>query len=466
MKFLNVEIPVKNLPELDEGFIPLGLFFQSYEQGATKPLCIAVERSGGQVGTWETKIYGTPEMKEADAYYVDRLVKFLLWSWGGFKVLICGDDTVAQSVKNAYRVGGSREFDKGFMEQVYETEFVVESLPYGEKPVAVQRAESIGRHTNGGRIGFDAGGSDRKVSAVIDGEPVYSEEVVWFPKTISNPDYHYQGILAAFHTAAAKILEKGGHVDGIGISSAGVYIDNKCMVASLFLKVGKEDFEHKVKNIYTRAAKALSDTLGYDIPVVVANDGDVSALAGAMGLGENGIMGIAMGTSEAVGYVDADGNICGWLNELAFAPVDCQPGAMEDEWSGDIGCGVKYFSQDSVIKLAPRAGIELTGASPAEKLKEVQALMAADDARAKKVYESIGVYLGHTLALYAKFYDIRHVQMMGRVMSGKGGDIVMEVASRVMDEEYPDVAFRPEAPDEKTRRVGQSAAAASLPEVK
>ena len=466
MKFLNVDIPVKNLPELDQGFVPLGLFFKEYSKNATKPLCIAVERSGGQVGVYETRIYGTPEMKAADDYYVDRLVKFLLWSWGGFKVSICGDDAVAETIRAAYSENGSRAFDKGFMEQVYETEFVVESLPYEQKPTAVQRAESIGRHTNGGRIGFDAGGSDRKVSAVIDGEPIYSEEVVWFPKTISNPDYHYQGILAAFHTAAAKILEKGGHVDGIGISSAGVYIDNKCMVASLFLKVGKEDFDKKVKNIYTRAAKELSNTLGYDIPVVVANDGDVSALAGAMGLGENGIMGIAMGTSEAVGYVDGDGNICGWLNELAFAPVDGQPDAMEDEWSGDIGCGVKYFSQDSVIKLAPRAGIELKGESPAEKLKEVQALMAENDPRAVKVYESIGVYLGHTLALYAMFYDIRHVQMMGRVMSGKGGDIIMDVASRVMDEEYPEVTFRPEAPDEKTRRVGQSAAAASLPEVK
>lgn len=466
MKFLNVDIPVKNLPELDQGFVPLGLFFKEYSKNAAKPLCIAVERSGGQVGVYETRIYGTPEMKAADDYYVDRLVKFLLWSWGGFKVSICGDDAVAETIRAAYSENGSRAFDKGFMEQVYETEFVVESLPYDQKPTAVQRAESIGRHTNGGRIGFDAGGSDRKVSAVIDGEPIYSEEVVWFPKTISNPDYHYQGILAAFHTAAAKILEKGGHVDGIGISSAGVYIDNKCMVASLFLKVGKEDFDKKVKNIYTRAAKELSNTLGYDIPVVVANDGDVSALAGAMGLGENGIMGIAMGTSEAVGYVDGDGNICGWLNELAFAPVDGQPDAMEDEWSGDIGCGVKYFSQDSVIKLAPRAGIELKGESPAEKLKEVQALMAENDPRAVKVYESIGVYLGHTLALYAMFYDIRHVQMMGRVMSGKGGDIIMDVASRVMDEEYPEVTFRPEAPDEKTRRVGQSAAAASLPEVK
>ena len=466
MKFLNVDIPVKNIPELDEGFVPLSLFFREHQKGAEKPLCIAVERSGGQIGTYETKIHGTPEMREADAYYVDRLVKFLLWSWGGFKVMICGDDDMAAVIREAYSENGSRAFDKGFMERVYETEFVVEALPYDKKPAAFQRAESVGRHTNGGRIGFDAGGSDRKVSAVIDGEAVYSEEVVWFPKTISNPDYHFEGIMAALSTAAAKIMEHGGRVEGIGVSSAGVYIDNKCMVASLFLKVSDEDFDKKVKNIYLRAAEQLSNQLGYEIPVVVANDGDVSALAGAMGLGENGIMGIAMGTSEAVGYVDLDGNICGWLNELAFAPVDGQPDAMEDEWSGDIGCGVKYFSQDGVIKLAPRAGIELKGASPAEKLKEVQALMAEGDERAVKVYESIGVYLAHTLALYAMFYNIRHVQMMGRVMSGKGGDIILETATRVMDEEYPELAFRPEAPDEKTRRVGQSAAAATLPEIR
>lgn len=467
MKFLNVEIPVKNLPELDQGFVPLGLFFKHYEKNAQKPLCIAVERSGGQIGTWECKVYGTPEMAEADAYYVDRLVKFLLWSWGGFKVYVCGDDTLAEGVKKAYSQGGSRQFDKEFMEGVYERAFEVAALPYDQKPAAFQKAESVGRHTSGARIGFDAGGSDRKVSAVIDGETIYSEEVVWYPKVNTDPDYHYLGILAAMETAAAKILEKGRKVDGIGVSSAGVYIDNKCMVASLFLKVGKEDFEKKVKNIYTRAAEDLSRILGYEIPVVVANDGDVSALAGAMGLGENGIMGIAMGTSEAVGYVDAEGNICGWLNELAFAPVDGQPGAMEDEWSGDIGCGVKYFSQDGVIKLAPRAGIELNEAdAPAQKLKVVQGLMAEGDERAVKVYESIGVYLGHTMGLYAQFYDIRHVQMMGRVMSGKGGDIILETAARVMDEEYPEVPFRPEAPDEMTRRVGQSAAAASLPEVK
>ena len=388
----------------------------------------------------------------------ERMVKSMLWVYGGFRVTIAGSKAVYEGVKEQYREGGERAFDANFMAHVYEHAFeVCYAATPAEAPQRKDASAPIGRHLDGCRIGFDAGGSDRKVSAVINGESVYSEEVVWFPKTQSDPSYHFDGIVSAMKTAASKMPR----VDAIGVSSAGVYINNHTMSASLFLKVSPEDYEKYVKDIYIRAAKEIGD-----VPLTVCNDGDVTALAGAMSLGEDGILGIAMGTSEAGGYVDMKGNITGWLNELAFVPCDLAPDAMVDEWSGDIGCGVKYFSQDGVIKLAPRAGIELTGASPAEKLKEVQALMAADDARAKAVYESIGVYLGHTLGLYAMFYDIRHVQMMGRVMSGKGGDIIMETASRVMDEEYPDVAFRPEAPDEKTRRVGQSAAAASLPELK
>ena len=234
------------------------------------------------------------------------------------------------------------------------------------------------------------------------------------------------------------------------------------MVASLFIKVPRDEFDKKVKDIYLRAAKEIGD-----VPVQVANDGDVTALAGAMSLEENRILGIAMGTSEAVGYVDAAGNITGWLNELAFAPVDLQEDAMVDEWSGDKGCGVKYFSQDSVIKLAPRAGIALAESlSPAEKLKVVQGEMNNGNEKAKDIYRSIGVYLGHALAYYAAYYDIGHVLLLGRVMSGEGGDIIIAEANRVLKDEYPDAAgMELHLPDEKIRRVGQSVAAASLPEI-
>ena len=456
MNCYGIELSPRRLPPLDPDYTPLYLFNRAFLREAHKPLGIAVERSGGQIAVYETKIHGTPEFAQADRYYVDRLVKTLLWMKGGFKVYIRGDEEIFQALKSAYAPGGVRAFDAEFMSGVYERPFQVVSCQV--LPQEKSLPQAIGRHLDGCRIGFDAGGSDRKVSAVIDGESVFSEEVVWFPKTAEDPDYHFQGIVEAMKSAAAHMPR----VDAIGVSSAGIYIDNRAMVASLFLKVPKDLFQEKVKDIYIRAAKEIGD-----VPLAVANDGDVTALAGAMSLEDNNVLGIAMGTSEAVGYVDDQGNITGWLNELAFVPVDASPSAMADEWSGDIGCGVKYFSQDAVIKLAPVAGIQLDEAlSPAEKLKVVQGLMEEGDPRAASIYQSIGVYLAHALALYYDFYHYKHVLLLGRVMSGKGGDLLLSTCKEVLAEEYPEIAaaIRPSLPDEKFRRVGQSVAAASLPE--
>ena len=460
MKLYGLDIPVKNAPVLDTGYVPMAAFCRAFDKSAAggKDIAVAVECNQGQMAVRHFRIHGTPEMAEADRVYVDRTVKMLLWAYGGYKVFICGDDGMARVIKDAYQPGGSREFDADFMSRVYEKPFEVVALPLDKTPAEKTLAQSVGRHLDGCRIGFDAGGSDRKVSAVVDGVPVYSEEVVWFPKTNADPDYHFEGILSAFRTAASKMPR----VDAIGVSSAGIYVDNRAMVASLFLKVPRDLFDQKVKDIYIRAAKELGD-----IPLEVANDGDVTALAGAMSLEENRVLGIAMGTSEAAGYVDTDGNITGWLNELAFAPVDLQDDAMVDEWSGDKGCGVKYFSQDSVIKLAPRAGIALDESlSPAEKLKVVQKEMEEGRESARDIYRSIGVYLGHALAYYAMYYSIAHVLLLGRVMSGEGGDLVIAEARRVLDEEYPEyAAMELHLPDEKIRRVGQSVAAASLPQI-
>ena len=456
MNCYGIELSPRRLPPLDPDYTPLYLFNRAFLREAHKPLGIAVERSGGQIAVYETKIHGTPEFAQADRYYVDRLVKTLLWMKGGFKVYIRGNEEIFQALKSAYAPGGARAFDAEFMSGVYERPFQVVSCQV--LPQEKSLPQAIGRHLDGCRIGFDAGGSDRKVSAVIDGESVFSEEVVWFPKTAEDPDYHFQGIVEAMKSAAAHMPR----VDAIGVSSAGIYIDNRAMVASLFLKVPKDLFQEKVKDIYIRAAKEIGD-----VPLAVANDGDVTALAGAMSLEDNNVLGIAMGTSEAVGYVDDQGNITGWLNELAFVPVDASPSAMADEWSGDIGCGVKYFSQDAVIKLAPAAGIQLDEAlSPAEKLKVVQGLMEEGDPRAASIYQSIGVYLAHALALYYDFYHYKHVLLLGRVMSGKGGDLLLSTCKEVLAEEYPEIAaaIRPSLPDEKFRRVGQSVAAASLPE--
>ncbi len=451
--------------KLDPKFQPLSLVVREMRE-ATKEngqdIIIAVERNKGYTTTYKTRIFADGTGHDEENFrFVERIAKSLLWVAGGYKVIIAGSETVAARIKEAFSHGGLRDFDVKFMEKVYEESFEVISCSLAEAPEDKSAAAPIGRHLDGCRIGFDAGGSDRKVSAVIDGESVYSEEVVWFPKLNSDPDYHYQGILDAMKTAASKMPR----VDAIGVSSAGVYVNNRIMAASLFLKVNEEDFDKKVKNMYLDVAKEI----GEGIPVEVANDGDVTALAGAMDLNDDSVLGIAMGTSEAGGYVDPQGNITGWLNELAFVPVDFCEEAMVDEWSGDYGCGVKYFSQDGVIKVAPWAGIELDESlSPAEKLKVVQGLMEKGDERAADIYDTIGAYFGYAIAYYAEFYDIKHVLIMGRVTSGQGGQILLERAQEVLDVEFPELAgkIKLHIPDEKSRRVGQSVAAASLPEIK
>ena len=459
MQYLGVNFNIKHTPKLDPGFIPFGVWMNSYLEGAKQPIAIAVERDNGRVSVRRTFIHGTPEMADADYRYVERIVKFLLWSVGGYKVYICGCSDLAKKLQEAYKLGGQREFDFTFVDQLYEKVLEIIDLPLENCPAENEVPESLGGHMDGCRIGFDAGGSDRKVSAVIDGECVYSEEVIWFPKLNEDPDYHYEHILTAFKTAASKMPR----VDAIGVSSAGDYINNEPRVASLFIKVPRDNWD-KVKSIYIRAAEAIGD-----VPLVVANDGDVSALAGAMGLGKGKMMGLAMGTSEAVGYVDADQNVLGWINELAFAPVDLQEGAMQDEWSLDFGVGCKYFSQDAVIKLCPAAGIELDESlSLAEKLKAVQKLMEADDPRAQAIFETIGAYFGYTVVLYSQFYDLDYIMLMGRVMSGKGGDTILRVTNEILADEYPELAKKilVTLPDEKMRRVGQAVAAASLPALK
>ena len=63
------------------------------------------------------------------------------------------------------------------------------------------------------------------------------------------------GLPPALRTAAGKMPR----VDAIGVSSAGVYIDNRIMVASLFIKVPDDAFEKRVKNMYLDAAREIAE---------------------------------------------------------------------------------------------------------------------------------------------------------------------------------------------------------------
>lgn len=176
-----------------------------------------------------------------------------------------------------------------------------------------------------------------------------------------------------------------------------------------------------------------------------------------------------MGSSQAAGYVNRQGNITPWLNELAFAPVDYNPAAPVDEWSGDYGCGVQYFSQQGVGRLIPASGLKVDLAQPLpEKLVAVQQAMAAGDDRAAAIYETIGVYLGYTIPHYADFYDFKNLLLLGRVTTGAGGEIIVQRAEAVLAEEFPELLkrIRISMPDEKEKRHGQAMAAASLPATK
>ena len=453
---------MKFLPVYDKGFTPISVVLRDFKNEVknsdNKTLKICVERNDGYNYVYDLQIFADGKNNDKNYQIAERLIKSILWVVGGYKIYICGDEYVYEKIKEDYTDKGKRAFDVDFMQTVYEKPFEV--IKTDEKTFPAQKLcdVKIGGHLDGCRIGFDAGGSDRKVSAVIDGEVVYSEEVVWFPKTNSDHRYHYDGIMAAMKTAASKMPR----VDAIGVSSAGVYINNKIMVASLFMKVPKEDYKEHVQPMYIDIANELG------APLEVANDGDVTALAGAMSLQDDSVLGIAMGTSEAGGYINEKGLLNGWLSELAFVPVDFNEDAMVDEWSGDYGCGVKYFSQDGVIKLAESAGHKFAdGASPAEKLKEIQKLMLDGDKMARQIYEDIGTYLGYAVPFYSEFYKIKHLLLLGRVTSGEGGEIILNRAKQVLSEEFPEYAnINVAMPDESNKRVGQSIAAASLPEIK
>jgi predicted NBD/HSP70 family sugar kinase len=449
-------------PPLDEDFRPAVLANAAFAgavdaAGAAVPLAIALERTDGSVSRLDTVVFpeGHPSA-DANLMYVERLVKFLLWQKGGWKVYIGGPASVGRHIAETYSAGGARAFDYHFLgEDVYEQPFTVVPCAYEEIPQAQETTQPLGRHLDGCRIGFDLGASDRKVSAVVYGEAIYSEEVVWEPRKHGDPEYHYGEVVAALKSAASKMPR----VDAIGGSSAGIYINNRARIASLFRGIPKDRMP-EVSDMFLRIGRE------FGVPLEIANDGDVTALAGSMSMDDNGVLGIALGSSEAAGYVAPNGNITGWLNELAFAPIDYQPGAPADEWSGDRGCGAMYFSQQCVFRLAPKAGIELPeGVPDAEKLKAVQEKLEAGHEGALKIWQTMGVYLGYGLAHYASFYDLRHVLILGRCTSGRGGDLLLEGALRVIANEFPELSERIniQLPDEKSRRVGQSIAAASLP---
>jgi predicted NBD/HSP70 family sugar kinase len=458
-------LPVPRVvPPLDPDFRPAVLAVRAFrglvdDAGGGTRVRLALEQADGSVFRFETAVL--PESHPASAAnerHLERFVKFILWSRGGWRLFIDGPASLASSLAAHYRETETGRFDAHMVgERMFDHPLAI--VHTADLPPERAETRPLGRHLDGCRIGFDLGGSDRKVAAVVEGRVVFSDETVWDPYHKPDPQYHYDGIMDSLRKAAAHLPR----VDAIGGSAAGVYVNNRVKAGSLFRGVPADVFDARVKNLFLEVKAAW-----HDVPFEVVNDGEVTALAGSMALGQNAILGIALGTSTAGGYVTAEGNITSWLNELAFVPIDYNPAAAVDEWSRDYGVGSQYFSQQAVGRLMPVAGID---APPdmglPDKLKLVQSLMSAGDARAAAIYRTIGTYLGYGVAHFAGFYDLRHVLVLGRVTSGPGGDLIVNGAREVLNVEFPglagQIAFH--VPDEHEKRHGQAIAAASLPSI-
>lgn len=452
-------------PVLDPWFRPAVLATRAFARqvqacGEAVPVKIALEQGRTGISHFQTRLFpkGHPQAG-GNFRYLERTLKFLLWSRGGHRFYIDGPKELVSRLAGHYQDTASGRFDSDLVgKRMFDRE--LEVIHTSDLPPERHTTTPLGRHLEGCRIGFDLGGSDRKAAAVKDGEVVFSEETTWDPYFQSDPQYHFDGIVDSLKKAAAHLPR----VDAIGGSAAGIYLENQVKVASLFRGVPPDLFASRVRNLFLEVRKVFGN-----VPLDVVNDGEVTALAGSMALNCNRILGISLGTSTAGGYVNVEGSITSWINELAFVPVDLNPAAPKDEWSGDYGCGVQYFSQQCVGRLLGPAGIEVDPSLPLpEKLKHVQELMKQGDYRARKIYQTIGTYLGYAVAHFADFYELESILILGRVTSGEGGTIILEEARKVLEAEFPEsfkrIAFH--IPDEKQKRHGQAVAAASLPALK
>mmetsp|Transcript_86996 Transcript_86996/g.211103 ORF Transcript_86996/g.211103 Transcript_86996/m.211103 type:complete len:656 (-) Transcript_86996:104-2071(-) len=416
----------------------------------------------------------------ASTFLAGVLIQEMLWQRSGYQLLLCGPSRICKALKRAFSKGGAYEFEISSMpnvcgtpEQAFEVKIVAS---VDEMPEAKDSPQEMGKDSSGCRLAFDLGKSDIKTVAVKDGEVLYSKETEW-DVTDADPQYHYDAVVAALKLAAEKLPK----VEAIGGSATGtVGANNEATWCDIFPNVPRDVYKEKVVDIFTRIAKEVAG----DVPLKVINDGEVTALAAAAKIGAGNIMGISMGSDEGAGYANKDGNLTGWINEMGYVRIDFSPSGARNPWDGGVhtGCSHMYLGQRGATKLAAKGGVPvpenyvyphadmltIKHEVHAQCLKMIQEAMKDPEKEAEvtKLYETIGVYLGYTLAQYTEFYPIDHVMLLGRVSKGKGGDVMLATAKKVLTEEFPDINITFHTADDHFKAVGQCIAASALPTLK
>jgi len=470
---------------LDPNFCPFVLgkrmymkhIAQTTQKDAVAELHFAVERPGGCCGRDKLPVFtSSHDGFDASVFLAGEVIRYMLWQRGGLKLILCGPPNLCAALTAAFGPGGKYEFEAKTMPKIYGIPWSVTTVATVEElPKSVELPVVCGKVADGCRIAFDLGKSDVKVVAVKDGEVLGSAETEW---DVTNPDpqYHYDVIVKAMKDIAAKLP---GPVIAIGGSATGaVSADSEATWCDCFPNVPPDVYKEKVVPIFQNIAR---NEFG-NVPIKVINDGEVTAVAGGQMVGEGCLFGISLGSSEGSGYVDADGNLTGWINENAYCPCDMNPEGPANVWSPHRGDASMYLGQRAATRLAKKGGIDLpedmdpehpnmnqTNHGPhAQCLKKIQAAMKdpAKEPEARLIYESIGVFLGYTIAQYCEYLDIKNVLILGRVSSGDGGQIMMDVAKKVLEADFPDLAgIKFHTPSEHMKRVGQCVAAAALPEL-
>src|SRR5262252_7631 len=99
-----IEVSPAVVAELDPGFVPAALFNRKYRELVSArggvPLKLALERGDGSTSTYCTSVL-PPELGHwpATLVYVERMVKFLLWQRGGWRVYVGGPVALGEYIK-------------------------------------------------------------------------------------------------------------------------------------------------------------------------------------------------------------------------------------------------------------------------------------------------------------------------------------------------------------------------------